>query len=74
VIVHLVDGTYELFLHFYGLRSGRHRSLLARMPKPKPRKKLRPRGSARVKLSTSRGGAKKWVLIVLVVLLLIPAA
>src|SRR6266480_7514004 len=46
------------------LRSGRHRSLLARMPKPKPRKRLRPRGFF---------GRWKWVLILVVVLLLIPA-
>jgi monofunctional biosynthetic peptidoglycan transglycosylase len=64
MIVHLVDGTYELFRHFYGLRSGRHRSLLARMPKPKPRKRLRPRGFL---------GRWKWVLIPVAVLLLIPA-
>jgi monofunctional glycosyltransferase len=45
------------------------------MPKTRPRKRLRPRGSARVKGSASRGrsGRWKWVLIVLVVLLLIPA-
>ena len=59
--------------HFYGLRSGRHRSLLARMPTPKPRKKLRPRGPAGVKRSASRGRGKKWILILLVALLLIPA-
>jgi membrane peptidoglycan carboxypeptidase len=47
-----------------GLRSGRHRSLLARMPKPKPRKRLRPRGFFR---------RWKWVFIPVVVLLLIPA-
>src|SRR5947208_905953 len=46
-----------------GLRSGRHRSLLAKMPTPK----------ARVKRSASRGRGKKWILIVLVVFLLIPA-
>src|SRR5437867_3559279 len=46
-----------------GLRSGRHRSLLARMLKPK----------ARVKRSPSRGLGKKWILVLLVVLLLIPA-
>src|SRR5206468_2041575 len=56
-----------------GLRSGRHRSLLAKMPTPKPRKKLRPRGPAGVKRSASRGRGKKWTLILLVVLLLIPA-
>ena len=50
-----------------GLRSGRHRSLLATMPKPKlrkPRKRLRPRGFF---------GRWKWVLIPVLVLLLIPA-
>jgi hypothetical protein len=46
------------------LRSGRHRSLLARMPKPKPRKRLRPRGFFR---------RWKWVLIPVVALLVIPA-
>src|SRR6184192_848131 len=56
-----------------GLRSGRYRSLLAKMPKPKPRKTLRPRGPAGVKRSASRGRGKKWVLLLLVVLLLIPA-
>ena len=59
--------------HRDGLRSGRHRSLLAKMPKRKPRKKLRPRGPAGVKRSASRGRGKKWILILLVVLLLIPA-
>ena len=59
--------------HDNGLRSGRHRSLLARMPKPKPRKTLRPRGGTRVKGFASRGLGKKWILILLVVLLLIPA-
>jgi monofunctional glycosyltransferase len=50
-----------------GLRSGRHRGLLARMPesKPrKPRKRLRPRGFF---------GRWKWVLIPVLALLLIPA-
>jgi monofunctional biosynthetic peptidoglycan transglycosylase len=47
-----------------GLRSGRHRSLLAKMPTPKPRKRLRPRGFF---------GRWKWVWISLVVLFLIPA-
>src|SRR5438105_4829566 len=56
-----------------GLRSGRHRSLLGKMPKPKPRKTLRPRGGTRVKGFASRGRWKKWILILLVVLLLIPA-
>src|SRR5436190_19882063 len=46
-----------------GLRSGRHRSLLAWMPKTK----------ARVKRSASRGRGKKWILVLLVVLLFIPA-
>ena len=69
MIVHLVDGTYELFRHFYGLRSGRHRSLLARMPKPNAKK----RRVNRVKGFASRGRGKKWILLLLVVLLLIPA-
>ena len=50
-----------------GLRSGLPSSLVAKMPTPKPRKprkRLRPRGFF---------GRWKWVLIVLVVLLLIPA-
>ena len=66
------------------LRSARHHSLLAVMPKAKPRKKLRPRGPAGVKGSASRGRTrvkgfasnalrKKWILIPLLVLLLIPA-
>ena len=71
--------------HHSGLRSGRHRSLLARMPKPNARVKgSAPRGPAGVKRSTSRGGTrvkgcasrgrwKKWILVLLVVLLLIPA-
>jgi monofunctional glycosyltransferase len=45
---------------------GRHRSLLARMFKPNAKKR-------RVKRAASRGRGKKWILIVLVVLLLIPA-
>ena len=43
------------------------------MPTPKPRKKLRPRGPAGVKGFASRGRGKKWILILLVVLLFIPA-
>jgi monofunctional glycosyltransferase len=57
-----------------GLRSGRHRSLLAKMPKPIAHVKgSAPRAHARVKRSASRGRRKKWILILLVVLLLIPA-
>ena len=52
-----------------GLRSGRHRSLLAKMPKPNAKK----RRVNRVKGSASRGRGKKWILVLLVVLLLIPA-
>src|SRR4029077_17280506 len=52
-----------------GLRSGRHRSLLARMPKPNAKK----RRVNRVKGSASRGRGKKWILVLLVVLLLMPA-
>src|SRR5438874_10635025 len=55
--------------HHYGLRSGRHRSLLARMPKPNAKK----RRVNRVKGFASRGRGKKWILVLLVVLLLIPA-
>src|SRR6058998_2509129 len=52
-----------------GLRSGCHRSLLARMPKPKAKK----RRVNHVKGFASRGRGKKWILLLLVVLLLIPA-
>ena len=52
-----------------GLRSGRHRSLLAKMPKPNAKK----RRVNRVKGFASRGRGKKWILLLLVVLLLIPA-
>src|SRR6266581_6933166 len=55
-----------------GLRSGRHRSLLAKMPKPNAKK----RRVNRVKGFASRGLTrtwKKWILVLLVVLLLIPA-
>src|SRR5882757_11213436 len=45
------------------LRPGRPSSLVAKMPTPK----------ARVKRSASRGRWKKWILVLLVVLLLIPA-
>src|SRR5438874_11921348 len=64
--------------HHDGLRSGRHRSLLARMPKPTTKKRNRvkgvasrggtrvkgsaPRGHARVKGFASRGRGKKWIL------------
>ena len=51
------------------MRSGRHRSLLAKMTKPNSKK---PRVN-RVKGFASRGRGKKWILVVLVVLLLIPA-
>src|SRR6266853_4817979 len=66
--------------HDNGLRAGRHRSLLARMPKPNAKKRRvnrvkgsAPRGHARVKGFASRGRGKKWILLLLVVLLLIPA-
>jgi monofunctional glycosyltransferase len=45
---------------------GRHRSLLAKMPTPKAKKR-------RVKGFASRGLGKKWILLLLAVLLLIPA-
>jgi len=48
-----------------GLRSGPRRSLLAKVPTRTQRR--------RVKGSASRGVGKKWILILLVVLLLIPA-
>jgi len=53
---------------YNGLRSGRHRSLLAKMPKPNAKK----RRVNRVKGFASRGRGKKWILVLLVVLLLIP--
>ncbi len=48
---------------------GRHRSLLAKMPTPKAKK----RRVNRVKGFASRGRGKKWILVLLMVLLLIPA-
>src|SRR4030095_13516225 len=66
--------------HDSGLRSGRRRSLLTRMPTPNAKKRRvnrvkgsAPRGHARVKGFASRGRGKKWILLLLVVLLLIPA-
>jgi monofunctional biosynthetic peptidoglycan transglycosylase len=55
---------------YSGLRSGRHRGLLAKMPKPKAKKR-----KSRVKSFASRGLTRrwKWILLLLVVLLLIPA-
>ena len=50
--------------HDNGLRSVLPSGLLAKMPAPKPRKRLRPRGFF---------GRWKWILILVVVLLLIPA-
>lgn len=52
------------------LRSGRHRSLLAKMPTPKAKKR-----KSRVKGFASRGltRPRKWILILSVVLLLVPA-
>jgi monofunctional biosynthetic peptidoglycan transglycosylase len=55
--------------HDDGLRSGRQRSLLAKMPKPNAKK----RRVNRVKGFASRGRGKKWILLLLAVLLLIPA-
>src|SRR5436309_15794472 len=57
--------------HDDGLRSGRHRSLLAKMPKANAKK----RRVNRVKGFASRGFFRrwKWVLIPVVALLLIPA-
>ena len=81
----MTDSLHSRNSNHEGLRSGLLSSLVATMPKPKPRKKLRPRGHARAKGSpsrgrwkrvkgfASRGGAKKWILVLLVVLLLIPA-
>jgi membrane peptidoglycan carboxypeptidase len=58
--------------HDNGLRSGRHRSLLAKMSKPNLRKRNRVKG--RVKGVASRGfWRRKWIWISLLVLLLIPA-
>jgi monofunctional biosynthetic peptidoglycan transglycosylase len=59
----MTDSRHSHNSNHSGLRSGLHGSLLARMPKPK----------ARVKRSASRGRGKKWILVLLVVLLLIPA-
>src|SRR5436190_8199256 len=66
--------------HDSGLRSGRHRSLLAKMPKPNAKKRRVnrvkdsvSRGRTRVKGFASRGREKKWILVLLVILLLIPA-
>jgi hypothetical protein len=64
VLTMMADSLQSHNSNHSGLRSCRHRSLLARMPKPKPRKRLRPRGFFR---------RWKWVLIPVVVLLLIPA-
>jgi monofunctional biosynthetic peptidoglycan transglycosylase len=56
------------------LRSGRHRSLLAKMAKPNARVKgSASRAPKRAKGFASRGRGKKWILILLLVLLLIPA-
>jgi monofunctional glycosyltransferase len=52
--------------HHAGLRSGRDRSLLAKMPTPNAKKR-------RVKGFASRGIRKKWILLLVVVLLLVPA-
>jgi hypothetical protein len=60
----MTDSPHSHNSKYNGLRSGRHRSLLAKMPKPKLRKRLRPRGFF---------GRWKWVLIPVVALLLIPA-
>src|SRR6266550_348023 len=66
--------------HDDGLRSSRHRSLLAKMSKPNAKKRRvnRVKGSASrgrtgVKGFASRGRGKKWILVLIVVLLLIPA-
>jgi hypothetical protein len=50
-------------LHDNGLRWARRRSLLAKMPKPKTKTCNRVKGVA------SRGQGKKWILILLVVVL-----
>ena len=63
------DSLHSHNSNYNGLRSDRHRSLFARMPKPNPKK----RRVNRVKGFASRGRGKKWVLIGLLVLLLIPA-
>ena len=62
----MTDSPHSHNSNHSGLRSGRHRSLLAKMPTPKPKKR-------RVKGFASRGLGKKWILVLLVVLLLIPA-
>jgi hypothetical protein len=55
--------------NFHGLRSAFDSSLLAEMPTPNAKK----RRVNRVKGFATRGRGKKWILILLVVLLLIPA-
>src|SRR5471030_434818 len=62
----IIDTVRQQALENRVLRSGRHRSLLAKMPKPKAKKR-------RVKEFASRGLAKKWILLLLVVFLLVPA-
>src|SRR5437870_2389834 len=59
--------------HDNGLRSGRHRSLLAKMPKPNAKKRRvnRVKGSASrgrtgKKGVALRGRGKKWILVLLV--------
>jgi hypothetical protein len=55
--------------HDNGLRSGLVSTLVAMMPTPKAKK----RRVNRVKGFASRGLGKKWILVLLVILLLIPA-
>src|SRR5205814_2560053 len=66
--------------HDNRLSSGRHRSLLAKMPTPNAKKRrvnrvkgFASRGRTGKKGVASRGLGKKWILILLVVLLFIPA-
>ena len=65
----MTDSLHSHNSNYSGLRSGRHRSLLAKMPKPNAKKRRVNRVKG-FRLTRSR---EKWILILLVVLLLIPA-
>src|SRR5438552_367242 len=76
----MTDSLHSRNSNHGGLRSGSHRSLLARMPKPNAKKRRVnrvkdsvSRGRTRVKGFALRGRGKKWILLLLVVLLVIPA-
>src|SRR5437867_8266509 len=65
----MTDSLHSRNSNHVGFRSGCHRSFLAKMPKPNAKK----RRVNRVKGFASRGLGKKWILVLLVVLLFIPA-